>query len=147
MINQCTFIGRLGNDPEVRYSAQGTAFANFSIACSENWKDKNTGEKKEHTEWIRVVASAGLAEVCGQYLKKGLLVYVSGKMHTKKWQDQSGNDRFSTEIRIREMKMLSPRNDDSQVGGQQQVSHNAPQRTARETPQSNQFDYDDDIPF
>ena len=120
MLNQCNFIGRLGQDPEVRYASSGTAFCNLSVGCTEKWKDKNTNEQKERTEWVRGVASGKLAEVCGQYLKKGALVYISGKMSTRKWQDQSGQDRYTTEIRINEMKMLGSKSDNQQKPAQQQ---------------------------
>ena len=89
MLNNCQFIGRLGTDPEVRYSGDGKAITNISIGCSESWKDKNTGEKKEKTEWVRGSSFGKLAEIMGQYLTKGSLVYIAGKMQTRKWQDQS----------------------------------------------------------
>jgi len=120
MLNQCNFIGRLGQDPEVRYSQGGTSFASLSVACTEKWKDKQTQEQKERTEWVKAIASGRLAEVCGEYLRKGSLVYISGKMVTSKWQDQSGQDRYTTEIRINEMKMLSSLQESNQ-GGQQQA--------------------------
>ena len=109
MLNQCNFIGRLGRDPETRYSQSGTCIASFSIACSETWKDKATGEKKEKTEWVSCTVFGRLAEICGEYLAKGALVYVSGKMNTEKWQDKDGNDRYTTKIIVNEMKMLSTR--------------------------------------
>lgn len=146
MINKCEFIGRLGQDPEMKYAPSGTAFCNLSIGCTEKWKDKQTQEPREHTEWVRCVASARLAEVCGEYLQKGMLVYVSGKMNTRKWKDQSGQDRYSTEIKINEMKMLSPKaqNQTAQAGQQQP----APQQRAPQ-PQYNEpgIDFDDQIPF
>ena len=116
MLNQCNFIGRLGNDVEIRYLPDGKAAASISIGCSEKWKDKQTGEQKERTEWVRCVSFGKLAEIMGEYLRKGSLVYVSGKMQTKKWQDQSGQDRYTTEIVVSEMKMLSS----NQNNGQQQ---------------------------
>ena len=119
MLNQCNFIGRLGNDPEVRYMPDGKAAANISIGCSEKWKDKNTGEQKEKTEWVKCSAFGKLAEIMGEYLRKGSLVYVSGKMQTRKWQDQNGQDRYTTEIIVSEMKMLSSKSDNQQHGGQQ----------------------------
>lgn len=159
MINKCEFIGRLGQDPEVRYSPAGVAFCNLSIGCTEKWKDKQTQEQKEHTEWVRCVASARLAEVCGEYLRKGALVYVSGKMKTSKWQDQNGQDRYSTEIRINEMKMLGSKSDGQQQGQRQQGNYNNQQTQQRvapnhQAPQQAQpqyneppMDFDDDIPF
>ena len=114
MINQCNFIGRLGRDPETRYTQSGKAVASFSLACSE----KRGGE--ESTEWVNIVAWEKLAEICGQYLTKGSLVFISGRMQTRKWQDQNGNDRYTTEIVAREMKML-----DSRGGGDRSASAGA----------------------
>lgn len=103
MINNCMFIGRLGRDPESRFTQSGKTVVNFSIACSE----KRGGE--EYTEWVNIVAWDKLGEICAQYLQKGSLVYISGRMQTRKWQDQSGTDRYTTEIVAREMKMLDGR--------------------------------------
>lgn len=160
MLNQCNFIGRLGNDPEVRYMPDGKAAANISIGCSEKWKDKQTGEQKERTEWVRGSAFGKLAEIMGEYLRKGSLVYISGKMQTRKWQDQSGQDRYSTEIVISEMKMLGSKSDNQgqqQQGGwgqpqqPQQHQNRAPQQQAPQQaqPQYNEppQDFDLDIPF
>ena len=110
MLNRCDFIGRLGRDPEIRYTQSGKAVASFSIACSE----KRGGE--ETTEWVNVVAWEKLAEICGQYLVKGSLVFISGRMQTRKWQDKDGGTRYTTEIVAREMKMLSPRGEGSGGG-------------------------------
>ena len=110
MINQCNFIGRLGRDPEIRYTQSGKAVASFSIACSE----KRGGE--EATEWVNVVAWEKLAEICGQYLAKGSLVFISGRMQTRKWQDKEGGTRYTTEIVAREMQMLSPKGEARQEG-------------------------------
>ena len=110
MVNNCMFIGRLGRDPETRYTQSGKAVASFSLACSE----KRGGE--ESTEWVNVVAWEKLAEIAGQYLTKGSLVFISGRMQTRKWQDKEGGTRYTTEIVAREMKML----DGKQNGGQQQ---------------------------
>ena len=112
MINCCTFIGRLGRDPETRYTAAGKAVASFSIACSEGKGDN------ERTEWVNVVAWEKLADICAQYLAKGSLVYISGRMQTRKWQDKDGGTRYTTEIVAREMKMLSPRSESGAGGGQ-----------------------------
>jgi len=108
MINKVILIGNLGADPEVRYSQNGTAVANFRIATTETWK-KQDGSKEEQTEWHRIVAFARLGEICGEYLSKGSKVYVEGRLQTRKWQDRDGNDRYTTEIVAREMKMLSSR--------------------------------------
>ena len=97
-INKVILIGRLGRDPEVRYTPSGVAVANFNIATSEEWKDKDSGEKRERTEWHRIVAWRRLGEICGEYLSKGRQVYVEGRIQTRKWQDRDGNDRWSTEI-------------------------------------------------
>lgn len=105
-VNKWIGIGHLGRDPEVRYTAGGYAVANFSIACSESWKDKNTGEKKESTEWVRISFFGKLAEIAGQYLKKGSQVYVEGSIRTRKWTDKEGQERYTTEIRGDEMRML-----------------------------------------
>ncbi|MGL4546126.1 MAG: single-stranded DNA-binding protein [Plesiomonas sp.] len=108
-INKVILIGNLGQDPEVRYMPNGNAVANISIATSESWRDKNTGEQKELTEWHRVVLYRRLAEVAGEYLKKGAKVYIEGKLRTRKWQDQSGQERYTTEIQADELQMLDTR--------------------------------------
>ena len=109
-VNKVILVGNLGADPEVKSFQNGGRIANLRIATSENWKDKNTGEKKERTEWHSVVLqSDGLVRVAESYLRKGSKVYVEGQLRTRKWQDQNGNDRYTTEIIAREMKMLSPR--------------------------------------
>lgn len=115
MINQCNFIGRLGRDPEIRYTTSGKAVASFSIACSE----KRGGE--ETTEWVNVVTWEKLAEICGQYLVKGSLVFISGRMQTRKWQDKDGGTRYTTEIVMRDMKMLGGKGESgkpAQSGGE-----------------------------
>jgi single-strand DNA-binding protein len=108
MINKVILIGNLGADPEIRYTQSGTPVASFTIATTERWKDKE-GNQQEQTEWHRIVAWRRLAEICGEYLNKGSKVYIEGKLQTRKWQDQNGNDRYTTEIVAREMKMLTPR--------------------------------------
>ncbi|MDD2742540.1 MAG: single-stranded DNA-binding protein [Rhodocyclaceae bacterium] len=108
-VNKWIGIGNLGRDPEMRYTASGDAICNFSIACSESWKDKATGEKKEQTEWVRISFFGKLAEICGQYLKKGSQVYVEGSLRTRKWTDKDGQEKYTTEIRGDEMKMLGSR--------------------------------------
>ena len=146
MLNSCNFIGRLGNDPEIKHLPSGGAVASISIACSEKWRDKETGQQKEKTEWIRCSAFGKLAEIMGEYLRKGALVYVSGKMQTRKYQDQSGQDRYSTEIVVSEMKMLGGKSDNQ--GGQQQGGYQQPQQPAAHQ-QYNEppMDFDDEIPF
>lgn len=108
MINKAILIGNLGADPELRYTQSGTPVASFRIATTERWKDKE-GNPQEQTEWHNIVAWTRLAEICGEYLNKGSRVYIEGKLQTRKWQDQNGNDRYTTEIVAREMKMLTPR--------------------------------------
>lgn len=151
-LNLCQFIGRLGRDPEVRHTPSGDAVATFSIACGSTWKDKNSGEKKESTEWVNIVAWRKLGEICGEYLKKGAQVYISGKMQTRKWQDKEGNDRYTTEVIAESMQMLGGKREgsgdpaprESNGGG----SNRAPeQRAAPKKPSGNFDDFDDDIPF
>lgn len=132
-VNKAIILGRLGQDPETRNTASGAAVANLSIATSESWKDKTSGEKKEKTEWHRVVLFNRVAEVARDYLKKGSQVYIEGKLQTRKWQDNDGNDRYTTEIVGNELKMLGSKAD----------SHTAP----KQTQESKQDDFDDDIPF
>lgn len=109
MVNKVILIGNLGADPEVRFTQNGTAVATLRVATTEKWKGQD-GQMQEQTEWHRVVAWQRLAEICRDYLSKGSRVYIEGKLRTNKWQDQNGNDRYTTEIIAREMKMLSPRN-------------------------------------
>lgn len=152
-VNKVIIIGRLGQDPEVRYSPQGAAFANMTVATSEQWRDKTTGEQKEQTEWHRVVLSGKLAEVAGEYLRKGSEVYLEGKLRTRKWTDQSGTEKYTTEVLVGvggTMQMLGGKQDSSQQSKQQQQQK--PQQQQRQSPQqSNEppmdFDDDMDIPF
>ena len=108
MINKAILIGNLGADPEMRYTKDGTTVASFTVATTERWKDRD-GNMQETTEWHRIVAWRKLADICGQYLQKGSKVYIEGKIQTRKWQDQNGQDRYTTEIVAQEMKMLSPK--------------------------------------
>ena len=108
-INKAILIGRLGSDPEVRYTPSGVAVANFSIATSEEWKDRDTGEKKERTEWHRIVAWRRLGEICGEYLSKGKQVYVEGRIQTRSWDDRDGNKRYTTEIVATDVQFLGAR--------------------------------------
>lgn len=135
-INKVILVGHLGKDPEVRYSQNGKAVANITVATSEQWKDKQ-GEKQEKTEWHRVVFFGRLAEIVGEYLKKGSQVYIEGKLQTRKWQDKQGNDKYTTEIVANEMQML---NSKAQPAG------NANQQAA-DTGDTSKNDFDDDIPF
>ncbi|WP_228097944.1 single-stranded DNA-binding protein [Vibrio parahaemolyticus] len=165
-------VGNLGNDPEIRYMPNGGAVANITIATSESWRDKATGEQREKTEWHRVVLFGKLAEVAGEYLRKGSQVYVEGQLQTRKWQDQSGQDRYSTEVVVQGfngvMQMLGGRAQGGApaMGGQQQQQggwgqpqqpaqqqYNAPQQQQQAPQQPQQqyneppMDFDDDIPF
>lgn len=150
MLNQAQIIGHLGKDPETRYLPSGEAVCNFSIATTEKWKDKNTGEQKEATEWHKVTTFGKLAEICGQYLKKGSQAFVQGKIVTRKYTDKDGIDRYATEIRADNMKMLGGRQD----GAQGERTQSPPQRQQRPTaaPAAAEDpkgfdDMDDDIPF
>jgi single-strand DNA-binding protein len=118
MLNKVMLIGNLGRDPEIRYTQGGTAVATFTVATTEKFKGKD-GQMQDQTEWHRVVAWSRLAEICGEYLHKGSKVYIEGKLQTRKWTDQNGNEKFTTEIIAREMKMLSPRgsSDQDSYGG------------------------------
>ena len=115
-VNKAIIVGTLGQDPEVRYTANGGAVANISVATNESWRDKATGEAQERTEWHRIVMFGKLAEIAQQYLKKGSQAYFEGRIQTRKWQDQSGNDRYTTQIVASEMQMLGRRADTEQAG-------------------------------
>jgi single-strand DNA-binding protein len=144
-VNKAIIVGTLGQDPEIRYTANGGAVANISVATNETWKDKATGEAQERTEWHRIVMFGKLAEIAQQYLKKGSQAYFEGRIQTRKWQDQSGNDRYSTEIVANEMQMLGGRAGGGggapMESGSQSQSKPAPAETA---PMDDGFD---DIPF
>lgn len=150
-VNKCILVGNLGRDPEVRYTANGGAVANITIATSEQWTDKQSGQKQEKTEWHRVVMFGRLGEIAGEYLRKGSQVYIEGKLQTRKWQDQNGQDRYTTEIVANEMQMLGSRGgagggsadfDQSSPAPQQSQGGAAPAAAA-----NNLDDFDDDIPF
>ncbi|WP_070988436.1 single-stranded DNA-binding protein [Halofilum ochraceum] len=145
-VNKCIFIGNLGADPETRYTPSGTAITNIRIAVSETWKDRNSGEQQERTEWVRVAAFNRLAEIMGEYLQKGSQVYIEGRMQTKKYQDQQGNDRYSTEIVCNDMQMLGSRGGGGQQGGQSS-GRNAGGGSSQGGGQPPTDDFDDDIPF
>jgi len=115
-VNKVILIGHLGKDPEVRYSPQGSAVANITLATSEQWKDKTSGEKQERTEWHRLVFFARLAEIAGEYLKKGAPIYVEGRLQTRKWTDKEGVERYTTEIVVNEMQMLGGRSSEGSAG-------------------------------
>ncbi len=165
-INKVILIGNLGKDPEVRYFPSGDAIANATIATTESWKDKQSGEQKEATEWHNVVFPGKLGEIAGKYLKKGSKVYVEGSLRTRKWQDKEGKDRYTTEVRVQDMQMLdgkpggsgsAPMGDDSRGGYGGGSSYGgsgsraaAPSRGAPPPQQNHEADApfeDDDIPF
>ncbi len=173
-VNKVILVGNLGNDPEIRYMPNGGAVANITIATSESWRDKATGEQREKTEWHRVALFGKLAEVAGEYLRKGSQVYIEGQLQTRKWQDQSGQDRYTTEVVVQGfngvMQMLGGRQGggapmqggmNQGQGGMQQAPQQgwgqpqqpmqqpAQQKPAQQQPQYNEppMDFDDDIPF
>ncbi|ELR66310.1 Single-stranded DNA-binding protein [Photobacterium marinum] len=176
-VNKVILVGNLGNDPEIRYMPNGGAVANITVATSESWRDKATGEQREKTEWHRVAIFGKLAEVAGEYLRKGSQVYIEGQLQTRKWQDQNGQDRFTTEVVVQgfngTMQMLGGRQGGGQgmgapMGGQQQggwgqpqqpaaapQQNFAPQQQQQQAPQQSApqqyneppMDFDDDIPF
>ncbi len=164
-VNKVILVGNLGADPESRFAPSGDAICNIRLATTETWRDKNTGERREATEWHRVAFFGKLAEIAGQYLRKGSQVYIEGSLRTRKWQDQSGQDRYTTEIRADEMKMLGRREGGdapmraSEGGGWDAGGQSAPARQPTAPPQRPQpqsappqqsggfGDFDDDIPF
>jgi len=169
-VNKVILVGNCGQDPEMKHLPSGGAVTNVSIATSETWKDKQTGAQQERTEWHRVVFFNRLAEIVGEYVRKGSKIYVEGRLQTRKWQDQNGNDRYSTEIVANEMQMLDSRGDNNQGGGfsgapQAQSGYSSgggmaaasgtaaaggmsgAAAPAQQQPAPNFNDFDDDIPF
>jgi single-strand DNA-binding protein len=149
-VNKAIIVGNLGRDPEVRYTANGSAVANVTIATSESWKDKQSGERQERTEWHRVVFFGRLAEIAEEYLKKGSQVYIEGSIRTQKWQDkESGQDRYTTEIVARDMQMLGSRGGEASGGSGDDYSGAASSATASSGggASGRDPDLDDDIPF
>lgn len=149
-VNKVILIGNLGSDPEVRYTPNGAPVANFSLATSESWNDRNTGERQERTEWHRLVLWSKLAEIAGQYLKKGAKIYVEGRLQTRSWDDQSGQKRYTTEIVVNDMQMLDSRGEgggggysDRPVGGQ----NAGPVAQPEAPPPPGSGGDDDDLPF
>lgn len=166
-VNKVILVGNLGNDPEVRYMPNGNAVANLSLATSESWKDQQ-GQQQERTEWHRITMYRRLAEIAGEYLKKGSQIYIEGKLQTRKWQDQQGNDKYTTEVIADQLQMLGGRNDSQQSGGgyQQRPQQNNGNQGYQKMPPNQgggqggqqpqqqppkmaepDFDFDDDIPF
>lgn len=160
-VNKVIIVGNLGSDPEVRFLPSGGAIANITVATSETWRDKNTNEQREKTEWHRVALFGKLAEVAGEYLRKGSQVYIEGQLRTRKWQDQNGQERYTTEVVVQGyngiMQMLGGRGQGGQGGnsGQSGQSQQPAQRRSQSQPSSRQppqydeppMDFDDDIPF
>ncbi|MBO9536690.1 single-stranded DNA-binding protein [Herbaspirillum sp.] len=163
-VNKVIIVGNLGRDPETRYMPNGEAVTNIAVATTESWKDKNSGEKKELTEWHRITFYRKLAEIAGQYLKKGSQIYVEGRLQTRKWQDKEGVERYTTEIIADTMQMLGSRQggggggssmDDGGYGGGSPAPRqnmgggggSAPRQQPASRPASNFSDMDDDIPF
>ena len=164
-INKVILVGNLGADPEVRYGTNNNAICNMNVATSESWKDKNTGEQKEQTEWHRVVIYQRLAEVAGEYLRKGSKVYLEGKLKTRKWTDKENVERYTTEIVVSEMQMLDGRSDGQQSSQAQTPQQRPAQQTGgyqsskghaqpgsygnprQQAPMEPPIDFDDDIPF
>lgn len=144
-------VGNLGKGPEVRYSAGGSSITNFSVATSESWKDKETGELVDRTEWHRCVAFGKLGDICGEYLKKGSQVYVEGQLRTRKWQNAEGKDQYTTEVVVSEMQMLGGRSSSSDAPGHAGIPEAARRPPAARTPDPEPMagpgDFDDDIPF
>ena len=144
-VNKVILVGNLGKDPEVRYMPSGNGVANVTLATTDSWKDKQSGEKQERTEWHNVVFYSRLAEIVGEYLKKGSQVYVEGRLQTRKWQDKSGNDRYTTEIIASDMQMLGSRGGSAGFSGDRAQ---APQpAAAASSGGGSSADFDDDIPF
>ena len=149
-INKVILVGNLGQDPEIRYTPGGMAVANITVATSDSWKDKQTGEQQERTEWHRVVFFNRLAEIAGEYLKKGSQVYIEGRLQTRKWKDQGGQDRYTTEIVANDMQMLGSRGKSAGAAPEhdynQSRSASKPATTSSPAP-AGFDDFDDDIPF
>ena len=143
-INKAIIVGNLGQDPEIRTMPNGEQVANIAVATSESWTDKNTGERKEQTEWHRIVLYRRLAEIAGQYLHKGSQVYVEGRLKTRKWQDQSGQDRYTTEIQGDNLQMLGGRQDNQQDKLQKKQSKQAQDPLSA---MAEQDSFSDEIPF
>ncbi len=151
-INKAIIVGTLGKDPETRYMPSGGAVTSIAVATNENWTDKQTGQKQERTEWHNITFFGRLAEIAGEYLKKGSQVYIEGSLRTEKWQDKQGNDRYTTKIIANEMQMLGGRpgggsNDYSSSSQQQQQQQSQSQPQSANQPAPVDDSFDDDIPF
>ena len=148
-INKVILVGNLGAKPEIKYASNGNAISNLSVATSESWTDKSTGQKQERTEWHRVSLFGKLAEIAGQYLDKGSKVYVEGKLQTRKWQDQNGQDRYTTEVVVSgfngTLQMLDRRDDSSSNTPSEDVTEKGPEKPSIKPASKDEFE--DDIPF
>jgi len=152
-VNKVVLIGNLGNDPEIRYTPSGSAVANVTLATSSAWRDKQSGELQERTEWHRIIFFNRLAEIVGEYLRKGSKIYVEGSLRTRKWQDKSGIDRYTTEIIANEMQMLDSRgnvgngNSNPNRAERGNQATDSPMMAEHGMPEGPSADFDDDIPF
>jgi len=144
-VNKVILIGNVGNDPDMRYTANGGAVCNLSVATTDSWRDKQSGENQERTEWHRVVMFGKLGEIAGEYLRKGSKVYVEGRLQTRKWQGKDGQDRYTTEIVANDMQMLDSKGGGSASYDSAPASKPAPQQQPASAPPVD--DFDDDIPF
>jgi single-strand DNA-binding protein len=144
-VNKVILIGNVGNDPDMRYTANGGAVCNLSVATTDSWRDKQSGENQERTEWHRVVIFGKLGEIAGEYLRKGSKVYIEGRLQTRKWQGKDGQDRYTTEIVASEMQMLDSKGGGSASYDSAPASKPAPQQQPASAPPAD--DFDDDIPF
>jgi single-strand DNA-binding protein len=153
-INKVILIGNIGGDPEVRYMPNGNAVTTLSVATTESWKDKNTGDKQERTEWHRVVCFNRLGEIAGEYVRKGTKVYIEGSLRTRKWQDQQGQDKYTTEIIAADIQMLDSKGGSPTAAYADYTQNQQPTESSQKSPQyapeasANAFDgLDDDVPF
>jgi len=146
-VNKVILVGRLGKDPELKYTSSGTPFCRFSMATDDSWNDKTSGERQERTEWHNVVVWDRLAEICNQYLTKGKLVYIEGALQTREWDDQDGNKRRTTEVRARDMVMLSSSGDGAGGGQRKAAAAEGVGGSGTATSSSTSTITDDDIPF
>ena len=144
-VNKVILVGHLGRDPEVRYTPDGRAICNFTMATTDTWKDKNSGEKRERTEWHRIVAWRKLGELCGEYLSKGRQVYIEGRLQTRDWEDKDGNKRYTTEIIASRLNFLGSRADQA---SEARVSASSPEGSPQTAPKGEDLsDEDEDLPF
>lgn len=146
-VNKVILVGTLGRDPETKSFPNGGSVCNFSVATSETWVDKSTGERKEHTEWHRITANAKLAENAQKYLRKGSKVYLEGSLKTRQWKDQNGQDKFATEIKLSSMQMLDSKPQQQQSNGYAQQPQQAPQQQQQGYGYTQNQNQDEDLPF